>query len=239
MAVKVFISYSTTDKIIARKVKDILNEYSIEGFLAHEDINVSQEWKDRIIQELSESNVLVPLLSESYKKSDWAPQEIGMAFARGNDIVFIPLLLDTTIPFGFISHIQGKRLSGGEINSDLLIEPLTNRFPHELIPLLIKRMALAISYRNAEALMLPLRYHFQTFNDDEINAFITAAIENGQIWNAGECRSNYLPEFIETHRSSIDQQKLEVLEYQITEQEWHPSRKKRGHLRGNQTDGSL
>ncbi len=132
---KVFISYSTTDKKIAKNVKDVLNEYRIEGFLAHEDIDVSQEWKNRIIQELSESNVFVPLLSEAYKKSDWAPQEIGMAFARGNDIVFIPLLLDTTIPFGFISHIQGKMLSGGEINSDLLIEPLTNRFPHEIIPL--------------------------------------------------------------------------------------------------------
>lgn len=221
---KAFISYSTTDKLIAGQAKTVLQEYRIVAFLAHEDINVSQEWKDRIIQELNESSIFVPVLSNAYKQSDWAPQEIGLAFARGI-VLFIPLSLDGTVPFGFISHIQGKRLLEGNINSDLLIEPIANRFPHEIIPVLIERMARAGSFRSAEALMLPLLPHFAKFNDDEINAFTTASIENAQIWAAADCRTKYLPTFLDMHRSRIDEQKQETLEYQIKEQQWYRSRK--------------
>ena len=99
---KAFISYSTTDKQIAGQVKTILNEYRVDAFLAHEDINVSQEWKDRIIQELNQSSIFVPLLSAAFKQSDWAPQEIGLAFARSEEVLFIPLFVDGTVPFGFI-----------------------------------------------------------------------------------------------------------------------------------------
>lgn len=221
---KAFISYSTTDKLVAGQAKTLLQEYRIDAFLAHEDIDVSQEWKDRTIQELNASSIFVPLLSKAYKQSDWAPQEIGLAFARGN-VLFIPLSLDGTVPFGFISHIQGKRLPEGDINSDLLIEPITNRFPHEVIPVLIERMGRAGSFRSAEALMLPLLPHFVKFNDDEINAFSIASIENAQIWAAADCSRKYLPTFLDMHRSRIDPQKREVLEYQIKEQQWYRLRK--------------
>ena len=184
---KAFISYSTTDKQIAGQVKTILNEYRVDAFLAHEDINVSQEWKDRIIQELNQSSIFVPLLSAAFKQSDWAPQEIGLAFARSEEVLFIPLFVDGTVPFGFISHIQGKRLPADGLHSDLLIDPITSRFPHEIIPVLIERMARAGSFRDAEALMLPLLPHFDKFNDDEINAFTTASIENAKIWRAEDC----------------------------------------------------
>jgi hypothetical protein len=221
---KAFISYSTTDKLIAGQAKALLQEYRIDAFLAHEDIEVSQEWKDRIVRELNESSIFVPLLSNAYKQSDWAPQEIGLAFARGT-VLFIPLSLDGTIPFGFISHIQGRRLHEGNINSDLLIEPIASRFPHEIIPVLIERMARARSFRSAEALMLPLLPHFDQFNGDEINAFTTASIENAQIWTATDCSTKYLPRFLDMHRSRIDDQKRKVLEYQITEQQWYRSRR--------------
>lgn len=61
MQLKAFISYSTADKLLAGQVKAILNEYGIVGFLAHDDIHVSQEWKDRLIQELNETNIIIPL----------------------------------------------------------------------------------------------------------------------------------------------------------------------------------
>lgn len=139
MRLKAFISYSTADKHIAGQVKAVLNEYGIAAFLAHEDIHISQEWKDRIIQELNETNVFVPLLSTSFKESDWAPQEIGMAFTR-KDMLFIPLSVDGTVPFGFMSHIQGKRIPANGMYRELLIQPIITRFPHEIIPSLIEQL---------------------------------------------------------------------------------------------------
>ena len=213
---KAFISYSTIDKQIARQIKTALDEYQVDAFPAHEDINVSQEWKDRIIQELKQANIVVALLSTALKQSDWAPQEIGLASAR-SDVLFIPLSVDGTISFGFISHIQSKPIPADGIHSDLFIEPIINRFPHHIILALIERMARAGSFRRAESLMSPLVPHFDKFDDAEISAFATASIENGQIWNAKECREKYPPAFLDLHWSTMDSSKRETLNYQIKE----------------------
>ncbi|MGO9018097.1 MAG: toll/interleukin-1 receptor domain-containing protein [Syntrophobacteraceae bacterium] len=217
---KAFISYSTTDKQIAGRVKTVLSEHRINAFLAHEDISVSQEWKNRIVQELSQSAIFVPLLSAAFKQSDWASQEIGLAFAS-SDMLFIPLSVDGTNPFGFIAHIQSKRLPADGLYANLLIEPITSRFPHEIIPVLIERMASARSFRGAEASMSVLLPHFDKFTDGEINSFASASIKNAQIWSAADCCMKYLPVFLDKHWSRIDPQKREALEYQIKEQQWH------------------
>jgi len=217
---KAFISYSTNDKQIAGRIKSILNEHQIDSFLAHEDINVSQHWKDRIVKELTESKIVIPLLSTAFKKSEWAPQEIGLAFGRGN-ILFIPLSIDRTIPFGFISHIQGKQIPDAGVSRDLLIGPIIDRFPHEIIPRLIEQLTEARSFRGAEDLMLPLVPHFSKFNDAEIDAFAAASIGNIQVWGASDCREEYLPQFLDLHRSRLDKDKRDALEYQVEHGQWH------------------
>ena len=219
---KAFISYSTADKKVAGSVKTVLNDIGVEAFLAHEDINVSQVWKERIIGELMDSEIFIPLLSDAFKQSEWAPQEIGLAVAQGDDtVLFIPLSVDMTIPFGFISHIQSIRIPDDGFTIDLFIEPMINKHPHEVIPGLIDRMANARSWRNAEAFMLPLVPHFDRFNVVEVSAFAEASINNGEIWSANECRSTYLPGFIEVHRSNMASEILNALEYQIAEQQWY------------------
>ena len=217
---KAFISYSTIDKHIAGQIKAILDEHRVESFLAHEDINVSVAWKDRIVEELTDSKIVIPLLSASFKESEWAPQEIGFAFSRGNAL-FIPLSIDGTMPFGFISHIQGKRIPDAGVSRDLLIDPIMERFPHGIIPGLIERLADAKSFRGAEKLMQPLVSYFSQFDEAEINAFAAASIGNGQIWDAGECRQNYLPQFLDLHRTKLDNDKRDALEYQVEHGQWY------------------
>lgn len=107
-----FVSYSTVDKIHGAKVKHILKQYGIRCFLAHEDLEVSEEWKIRILEELASCDIFIPLLSKAFKLSDWASQEIGIVSGR-NDILIIPLSIDNTVPYGFIAHLQGKLISRG------------------------------------------------------------------------------------------------------------------------------
>jgi len=214
-----FISYSTADRVKAALVKDFLRELGVTCFMAHDDLHVSDEWRQRIVEELQRMEVFVVLLSAALKSSDWASQEIGFAVSR-TEVPIIPLSLDGTIPYGFIAHIQSKRFVE-PLPPALFIGPLHRSYPRQLIPALIRRMSTASSYRHAEALMDPLRPLFKDFTPVEADSFVEACIANGQIWDAGLCATQYIPEFIELHRHRLCAARLQALEYQITERTWH------------------
>lgn len=226
MQLKAFISYSSKDKLIGGKIKEKLDSFSIEGFLAHDDIYVAEEWKQRIREELSKSDIFIPLLSKNFKESDWCQQELGIAYYR--DIFIIPLQLDAnTNPFGFINHIQGKQFEfrfiecqGMRIiqeHSDLLtylIQPIVGEFPSPMIPAVIKELERAGSYCYAERVMELLVPYFDKFKREDIDTFIDAAINNNQIFVAALCRGEYLPKFIEINKDKINSENLEILSYQ-------------------------
>lgn len=220
--ISVFISYSTKDKIYGAQVKKIFEGYDIECFLAHEDLEVSEEWKMRILEELQKCSIFVPLLSKNFRESNWAPQEIGVIAGR-KDVAIIPLSIDGTMPFGFISHIQGKQIPTGGITEDLVFPPLTKKHPHVIIPGMIRKVAAAGGYRIAEAAMKPLVPLFSVLNDEELDQLVTASIENDQVWSASLCRGEHLPALIEMHRLRIEPKKLAALEYQVEHNHWYKS----------------
>jgi hypothetical protein len=77
---KAFISYSTLDKVSAGQLNEHLSMYGIDSFMAHEDLQVSEEWKKRIQEELSTASILTALLSKNFRASEWTSQEIGLFF---------------------------------------------------------------------------------------------------------------------------------------------------------------
>ena len=69
--VKAFISYSHEDRVHGGQAKTALAEVCIVSFLAHEDLNVSDEWRERILEELRQCDLFVPLLSANFLASKW------------------------------------------------------------------------------------------------------------------------------------------------------------------------
>ena len=216
---KAFISYSHRDRKRGADVKKVLADFAIEAFLAHDDIHVSQEWRDRIMRELKESKIYIALLSKAFRASDWAPQEIGIASSRRGALI-IPLSLDGTKPFGFISHLQGKPLR--EIISvplSLVIGPIVNRFPSEMLPVVIDRLRNSGGWRYSEAIMNLLQPHFRRLTDRQVHDVTEAAIANSEIWSASSCAQTYLPRFIEVNESRIKAERLAALRFQIENQQ--------------------
>lgn len=119
------------------------------------------------------------------------------------------------MPFGFISHLQGKRVLATGVSEDFLIVPLAKKHPRKIIPGMIRKVASASSFRHAEAVMKPLLPLFPLLNDEELDALVSASIDNGQVWSASLCRAKYLPQLIAQHRKRIDPKKLIALEYQV------------------------
>ncbi len=216
-----FISHSHKDREIAGEAKEVLSEAGIEAFVAHDDIEVSEEWQRRIREELGRCHLFVPLLSKKFLKSKWTLQEAGFIASRPK-VKIVPLSIDETVPFGFISHLQSRPIRRDGITCKLLVEPLVKRFPREILPYLIRRAGNAHSFRDAEFKMRSLLPSLERLTRTEAQDLADAAIRNPQVWSADRCRNEYLPDFISVHGSNLKAKTLQALKYQIKEDDWYP-----------------
>jgi hypothetical protein len=200
---RAFVSYSVEKKEAGGAVKRCLSRFGYECFLAHQDLNVSEEWKHRILEELGTADVFVALLSKEFLASKWCGQELGFIVSRP-DVLVVPLSLDGTMPYGFIGHLQGMNVGRGNLDT-VLEEVLYRKRPRQMIPAQIERVRSAGSFRGAEAVVLPLVPHFGQFTDDEVDDFARAAASNSEVWDAGLCASQYIPEFVRANGARISQ----------------------------------
>ncbi|MFH1023075.1 MAG: toll/interleukin-1 receptor domain-containing protein [Planctomycetota bacterium] len=198
---RAFVSYSTKDKIMAGEVGRALERVGVIPFLAHEDLRVSETWRERILDELRAAHILVAVLSQASRESDWAPQEIGFACANP-DMLFIPLSLDETVPFGFISHIQSQRLVLASLE-DLIQDPILRRFPRRFIPGLIDQVRSSSTFRVAEQRLGRLVPLFTSLTLVEAESLAEAIAANCQVHDAFRCRDAMIPEFLRIHGANL------------------------------------
>lgn len=210
---KGFLSYSVEDRHIAAEVKHVLASLGVDAFMAHDDIHVSQQWRDRILSELMSMQVFILLLSDAFKKSEWTSQEVGVAVARP-EVLIIPASLDGTVPYGFIADLQGRRLPSPP-SEDFFRDVLASRFPREVIARLIDILARSGGWRIAERNFRALVPFLDVLTPDEAERIAVTSTRNSQIWDSGGCRTHHLPAFIEKNRHQLSATVLQLLEYQI------------------------
>ncbi len=210
-----FVSYSVSDKLFGSRVKLCLEELGFPCFLAHEDLQVSDEWKARILEELKRVDVFVIVLSKAFKASDWCSQEIGYIASR-EDVLIVPLSVDGTTPYGFISHLQGQNIRDASQIQAVLEGAFFRKRPRLMISRQIAKMRIVGSYRGAEGVVKPLVAHFSIFTDEEVSDFINAAVSNSEVWDSSGCRTEYIPAFVKANQHRIDSsgrdRLLEVIE---------------------------
>lgn len=217
--VAAFISYSHEDRKYAGQTKEILATFGIDAFLAHEDIHVSHDWRDRILHELRRCELFVPLLSERFLGSKWAPQEIGFIVSRP-DVKIMPISLDSTIACGFISHLQSKRIEE-EVTAEFLLPGLIHNFPRTILPHLIELVRTAGNFRTGEARLERILPYVDILKPAEAKALAENCRRNSQIWDAVKCRDSYIPELIRAQRKNIGAENRRALEYQIKNHDWY------------------
>ncbi|MEK7571034.1 MAG: toll/interleukin-1 receptor domain-containing protein [Patescibacteria group bacterium] len=100
--IKVFISYSSKQKIIGGRFKYYLNNYcGYETFIAHDDIPPSSIFEEEILKAIESTDLFIPLLSDKFKTSDFTDQETGVAVGMKKKI--FPIKLQDLNPYGFIN----------------------------------------------------------------------------------------------------------------------------------------
>jgi hypothetical protein len=198
-----FLSYQSADKEVAAKIKAILSRLGVESFLAHEDINVSEEWRLAILAELAKVDLFIPILSAHYYDSIWCKQESGIAAFR--EITIVPLSLDGSIPQGFMAHIQSTRIDPAAPDLTALIAGVAKCDVAFAIDAIINIIAGSSNYRRAEAnfeLILP---YLPRAADAEIAKLLRVSAENSQVSDAGLCARLYLLPLFKSHGHLLDE----------------------------------
>jgi hypothetical protein len=103
---RLFISHIAIDKDKATRLKSCLVPYGIDGFVAHEDIEPTEEWQSEIEKALQTMDAFLAIHTVGFAKSIWTQQEIGFAVGRGVKTISLRMGED---PTGFISKRQALR----------------------------------------------------------------------------------------------------------------------------------
>lgn len=128
---RVFISHLSRDKKKAKALAKELTSYNASGFVAHIDIKPSDEWLKTIESALESMDVLLALVTDGFKESDWTVQEIGFALGKGVPVLAIRNGMD---PFGFFGKwqaIQGTGRYPKDIIKDF-IDIINKKLGHQL-----------------------------------------------------------------------------------------------------------
>ncbi len=204
-----FISYQTADKQYAGALQQTLENIGISSFLAHEDIEPSAVWRERILEELGRAKIFISLLSKNYFKSHWCVQESGIASYR--KIASLHLSLDGSIPPGFSGNIQSVKVTPGNITiQDFIPGVILSNF--ELgIEIIIKIIGNSSSFRGAEASFNMILPHISKMSDTQIKNLLEKAHANYQIHHASRCASQYIPSLLKSHGHLLDEERKKFL----------------------------
>lgn len=200
---KVFISYSVTDRKLAKHVKKCLLTYGLNVFLAHDDIEASSQWSTVILTTLKESDIFLPLLTDAFTASKWTDQETGIALANGKLIVPLKVHRD---PYGFIGAIQAQKLNPEDPRPACAriakIVGKNTKLQESFLDGLIQMFADSYSFeeagRRAEMLL-----DFEGYTPQQVRQVLLATIENDQIYQSFKaCR--HIGDFVDLYKSEVD-----------------------------------
>ena len=200
---KIFLSYSNKDKDLAGSIKRFLERYSLQAFLAHDDIKPTEEWMETILEELEVCHVFIPILTDDFLKSGWTGQETGIAVARKVKIISLKVTVD---PPGFISRKQAIKLHSKypaitfkEIVKIISIDPkLQEAFRDGIIKVFSESYSFDNAAENTDLLL-----SFSGYNLRQINDIVKHTISNDQIHYCFRGREK-LKVFISGNRFGLD-----------------------------------
>jgi hypothetical protein len=150
---RLFLSHTHEHKVEVAALKIALIPHGISAFVAHEDIDPTEEWEEVITAGLETCDALLAYLTPDFVGSKWTDQEVGVCIGKGKPIIPVRVGAD---PHGFLGKYQGAQGVGrdaaslaGEVARILRVNKRTERRYAEV---LVDRLCEAYSYDNARTM---------------------------------------------------------------------------------------
>ena len=170
----IFLSHKDEVKNEVQALKEGLEEYGVEAFVAHSDIFPGTEWQEKILEALKAMDAFVPILTKDFRDSIWTDQEVGYAISR--EVTIIPLRLGLD-PYGFMGKYQGLSCAWKDAPREI-IEALID--DPRIVDGFIEAVADCPDYATANRLadILP---SIVELTDEQVSGLVKAFNENSQI----------------------------------------------------------
>ena len=178
-SLRIFLSYADEEKEIVGSIKRLLEDRGFEVFVAHDDIHPTKNFDSEILNNLQRCDIFIPLVSNNFKKSDWADQETGIAISSNKFL--IPIILDLT-PYGFISRTQGIKINKSqlEMTANEIYDTISEKFKNEINDFIINSFLSSLSFEQANA-RAPGLDSIKQFTKDQIDRLVIGTLLNNQI----------------------------------------------------------
>ena len=212
---KMFISFSNEDSEEAVKIQDFFKNCGADCFLSKTSIDISEQYKSRVFDEICNADIFIYLLSENSKTSDWCDQEMGMAYIKhklGNAEIFV-VSHDRSIPYGFLSSFQAGFTCDANYLSEIaqkIDEKLGSslyfnikQYYKESIDLKIKDLSTAISYKYAKSILSFLNKRSERLDKIQLERICNISLRNNQIYGSFICKEP-LESILSDHKEDID-----------------------------------
>jgi hypothetical protein len=179
---RVFISHRDLDKIEASLIKSELTKYNVSCFVAHMDIDVSEEWLKEILRGLQTMDVFVTYMTNSFFESVWTNQEVG--FALGRNIPIIPIK-NMKNPEGFVSILQAQKYEKSNFCFDFISFVIESRslpgwLKSKLIDGLVASLGDSSSWGESAAVYKLLK-KASSLTDRQVEGVVNAFNSNSQV----------------------------------------------------------
>lgn len=184
--IRLFISHRDKYKSQANELAELLLNYGISSFVAHDSIEPMEQWQQTILKGLETMELMLAFVTDDFHESYWTNQEIGYALAR--NIPIISLRLQKNDPAGFIAEKQALKGDLTNLKSllpdlyDLLAKKLGNQ--SRMQTALIEAFATSPEWSETTRRFDKLSKHVTKLSDSEIERITSAYRENNQLYTA-------------------------------------------------------
>ena len=193
--IKIFISYSSKDKYFAGDLKNCFEEFvGFDLFLAHDDLNPSDDWFQEILINLKKTDFVMPLISQNLMNSHFANQEIG--FALGINKKIIPISVDGTDPYSLIHNTHAYKCK--EWNWHTLVDAVNQiyllfiyqskfrSYQKRAMRSIVYALNRSPNFKTTSIILNTIIQinHFVRFDQNQLNDMISASQTNPNIFQA-------------------------------------------------------
>lgn len=184
--IRLFISHRDKYKSQANNLAELLSNYGISSFVAHDSIEPMEQWQQTILKGLETMEIMLTFVTDDFHESFWTNQEIGYALAR--NIPVISLKLQNGDPLGFIAEKQALKGDLDNLNSllpklyDLLAKKLSNQ--SRMQTALVEAFASSPEWSETTLRFNRLSKHVTKLSDSEVERITSAYRENNQLHTA-------------------------------------------------------